>query len=691
MVTGSERSLTLKPYPQEWAETIDASALGEVRCTLADSIGRVWFGGTAGVARYADGRLEVVPGAPQEVTALCEGDDGVYALGGNGLARWNEQAGWQTVVGAPAGIQAGAAGRSGLAVATGKALHVLKEGAWQEHAFPEPAQVRGVALGAASTVWLATNAGLWRWDGKWMVLGADRLLSADVRAVLADKLGHAWAGTAAGLDLVAGDGWVEHVRGQDGLCYEDITALARSPEVTWIGTSCGLIRLQGATWDYYAGRRWLPDNRVVAVATTADATYAVTPSGVGRIYTRMMTLEQKAAYFEERIQKRHYRLAYVADCHLPEPGNTDKFIHEASDNDGLWTALYVVAESYRWAATKDPQARTLASKSLQAMLDLERKCSLPGYVARALVRKDEPNTHKSGGEWHDTADGLYEWKGDTSSDEIDGHLYAYSVYFDLVADDEEKRQIAQTVEHFMDYILDNGYYLIDVDGKPTRWGVWAPERLNADPRWQQERGLNSMEILSHLLAAHHITGKARYLEAYHDLVRNHHYALNTVHQKIMEVGEVNHSDDELAWCAYYPLLAYERDPELRAIYLFSFEQSWKVERPEHCPWYNFVYAALTGKPCDLEESVKNMRDQPMELITWRMTNSQRADLPLDPNNGRFQEPQALVAIPADERRVMRWNANPYRLDGGDDGRSEDDGAAFLISYWMGRYYGFIKE
>ena len=45
----------------------------------------------------------------------------------------------------------------------------------------------------------------------------------------------------------------------------------------------------------------------------------------------------------------------------------------------------------------------------------------------------------------------------------------------------------------------------------------------------------------------------------------------------------------------------------------------------------------------------------------------------------------LNLLPPDERPVMRWNANPFEIDGGDGGNSEDDGAAFLLPYWLGRY------
>ncbi len=698
MVTGTERNITLRPYPQEFSATLQES--GSFTCAVADGDGRVWLGGAEGLLRCEGDAVR--PCGPESggpagsVTALCRARGTVYAAAGKELFALQGER-WQPA-GAPGGeVQVlGGDDERVLAVAGGT-LHIGDGRQWQAVPLPEPVEVRAAAGGPAGRVYLATAAGLWRWaGGEWRRFGRGEghggMKSEDARALFVDRYGHVWVGTAAGIELLDGGEWWEHITGKEGLCYEDVTCLAPLPSGRlWIGTTWGLVRLDGGQWSYFASRRWLPHDRVLAVAATEEAVYAVTPGGVGRIWTRMMTLEEKAAYFEERIQKRHYRLGYVSDAGLENPGDTEHFFYHASDNDGLWTGLYVAAEAYRYGATKDPAARRLAATSLQAMLELTRKCTLRGYVARALVRKDEPKTRKSGGEWHSTADGQYEWKGDTSSDEIDGHLYAYSIYFDLVADEEEKRQIAEVTELFMDYILDNGCLLIDVDGKVTRWGVWAPSHLNDDPDWEPERGLNSLEMLSHLRAAYHITGKARYLEAYRDLVSNHHYALNTLWQKILEVGNVNHSDDELAFCAYYPLLAYEDDPELRRLYLLSYERSWQIERPEHSAWFNYMYGALTGQLFDAEETVRMLRESPMETICWETRNSQRADLVQDPHAGRFGELQATTALRADERQMIRWNGNPYRLDDRGDGRREDEGTAFLLPYWMGRYYGFITE
>src|SRR5207244_4304510 len=75
-------------------------------------------------------------------------------------------------------------------------------------------------------------------------------------------------------------------------------------------------------------------------------------------------------------------------------------------------------------------------------------------------------------------------------------------------------------------IVDHGYVLQDIDGRATRWGNWSPESLNGDPNWYEERAGNSVEILSFLGVAYHMTGKAKYQDAARYLIGKHGYARN---------------------------------------------------------------------------------------------------------------------------------------------------------------------
>ena len=167
--------------------------------------------------------------------------------------------------------------------------------------------------------------------------------------------------------------------------------------------------------------------------------------------------------------------------------------------------------------TKDPEAKKNAIRAYEAMERLETITGIPGFPARSYVASDESTGQ--GGEWHLTPDGKWKWKGDTSSDEIVGHMFAYPLFYDLVAEGEYKIRVKNLVYRIMNHIVENNYQLIDLDGKPTRWGVWTPDSLNYATNWWYERGINSLQILSFLKAAYHVTDDQKFEKAYETLIK----------------------------------------------------------------------------------------------------------------------------------------------------------------------------
>ena len=418
--------------------------------------------------------------------------------------------------------------------------------------------------------------------------------------------------------------------------------------------------------------------------------------GRGLDSKKEITLADKANHFEEILRKRHVWEGFIRELTLNVAGDPQSggVLHH-NDNDGLWTSLYVAAMSFRYAATQDQEAMRWASKSFHALEWLETITGISGFPARSIVKSGEPKKFKYDGEWHLDTFGKWEWKGDTSSDEIAGHFFAYSIYYDLVADEEEKKRIRRIVSRIMDHIIEHQWYLVDADGKPTRWGVWNPEQLNSnhlihglqDEDWHEECGLNSLLILAHLKTAYHITGQEKYQKKYFELIEKYGYADNTVQLKITApTGTVNHSDDELAFCAYYPLLKYETDSKLRAIYHKSLDRTWKIERPERNPWWNFTYCVFIGEDCAIDDSIRTLRELSWEQVNWRRENSIRKDVKIDPKNPT----QGLDVLPYDQICIQRWNGNPYQLDTGGQGEIEGDGIVFLLPYWMGRYHQLIR-
>lgn len=475
---------------------------------------------------------------------------------------------------------------------------------------------------------------------------------------------------------------------------ESITTVVRARDGSyWLGSNAGAMRCpprSDVRCDYFAGRRYLPDDEVVSIHLESDRfAWIRTRTGVARLEFRPMTLEEKARLFEERIRLRHNRYHLLGASELTRPGDLSSNRMFPNDNDGLWTAIYIGAEAFRFAATRDPEARRLARQSLDALMRLEEITGIPGFPARAYIRRGD--FRHSGGEWRPTPDGQFEWKGDTSSDEIVGHFFAYSVYYDLVAEEAEKPGIRAVVKRIMDHILEHGRYLVDVDGKPTTWGRWSPEYFRAKPPegigWC-DSPLNALELLSFVRTTHHITGDPRYLEEYRKLVAEGYARIAALYRE--RLCALNYSDEELAMLSFYPLFEYERDPELRGIYLDALEQWWENMRREESPLWIYIYNRATGKRVDVEKALRTLARYPMDLVTWTLRNSHRADIRSAPGKDRFGRGEVLDLLPPDERPVMRWNSNPFVVDGGNGGRSEDDGAAYLLPYWMGRYYKYLE-
>jgi len=580
-----------------------------------------------------------------------------------------------------------------LMVGTNRGLLTFN-GQWTLVPFTKGKRVNSMIKDAKGDIWLATNDGLIiRQGGNWINLD-DKLMAYGLkRSYFALENGNKQAGVLFGglfsVGCIADDGnhWI--LRGADGLPYGPVTTIRTSGESMWFGTERGAVR-KDQGWHYFNGKRWLPDNSVNDILPVDDRTvWIATRKGISRIEQVEMTLVQKAASFEERIKNRHDRYGLVSGSRLLIPGDLSTSKTGTDDNDGLWTSIYLASECFRYAVTKDPEAKKNAIRAYEAMEKLETITGISGFPARSFVAAGESTGE--GGEWHLTPDGKWKWKGDTSSDEIAGHMFAYPLFYDLVAEGEMKERVKNLVQRIMDHIVDNNFLLIDIDGKPTRWGVWTPDSLNVAENWWYERGINSLQILSFLKAAWHMTHDSKFESAYKDLIQKHHYAENTVQQKMYGPFDINHSDDELAFLPYYILFRYANDPEWLPVYTKSIQRSWNVEQADRIPIWNIIASAALKKDCDLNIALEEIQLIPMDMITWTMENSHRWDLPQDQLNDRFGYAQSVRPVPTPERGISKWNSNTYRYDSGSNGSGEDDGAYFLLPYWMGRYHGYFNE
>jgi hypothetical protein len=75
----------------------------------------------------------------------------------------------------------------------------------------------------------------------------------------------------------------------------------------------------------------------------------------------------------------------VGDCSFSAFGNVSSCLNHDDDNNGLWTSLVVAAESFRYAVTKDPNAKSEAVHFFNGMKMLNTITNIKGE--RLKVRK----------------------------------------------------------------------------------------------------------------------------------------------------------------------------------------------------------------------------------------------------------------------------------------------------------------
>jgi len=521
-------------------------------------------------------------------------------------------------------------------------------------------------------------------------------------------------GGNGGLDLNTGPAWFNPppaLKSQPGMPWPELTCRAGVAGGAWFGTTRGAFFERDGTnsryatpsapgidpprFRYYASKRWLRDDHVVDIAVGhAGDIWVLTRTGLNNIEFRRTTLAAKADWFHRKIRSRNIRYGFTAERHLPVPGDITSSEMIDTDNDGGWTSYYIGSLGTRYAVTHEPEIRRQAWESFAALERLQSIHTNTGFPARTFERKgfkvSDPDR------WRDAPDPGWEWKGHTSSDEISSQAFAHAVMWELVATNiTERSRIATNFVRIVDHILAHDLYLVDVDGKPTLWGRWNPEYVNWYPPTIHDRQLNSAELTAFLQLAFAMTGNPRYRDKAFEMFSKNGYLTNIlsslkliartpgyVHLGNDMGDEWNHSDDELSFFTYWPLVRFAFTDDLRAKYLSVVREHVAIESPERYPIWNFIAAACGLNEVDAAGSVWTLRGTPLDTIAWRITNSHRQDLTkLSPN---FMGRELKELLPPGERLMARINTQPFILDQGND-ETEFPGDEFLLGYWLGRY------
>ncbi|UZR98291.1 ligand-binding sensor domain-containing protein [Chondrinema litorale] len=666
-----------------WSLIITGKNQGPAYDVAIDKTENIWMATWNGVYSFQKNKLEKIKGTntpKPPIAKIVTSEEGIYAMGPFGI--------W-----------------------------LYQNSKWEEKNYKTAKTIRAAISDGEEGLWIGTDVGLYHCNDAKTILYQknEDLISAYVKGIDFSKTGDLWVGGLGGVSIRNQSTKIGEKRPKDGITHSEVNVVKTAPDgKIWVGTNYGITRFTPGDTAYSVrhSKRWLMDNEVRDITfDEVGNAWIATANGVSNIKRMEMTLADKAHYFYNQLIERHVREPWIIGrFKLTTAGDTSTMVPDDDDNDGEFTSNYLAMESFRYAVTQDPQAKERAKKAFDFLQYLREVTDANGFFARTIIPVSWEQSHDMNRtytehelaeeliknprhkpvetRWHVSEDGAWKWKGDTSSDEICGHFFGYYCYYNLVANNTEKQRIAEHVSKITDHLLENGFNLVDVDGTHTKWGVWSPKLLNDDPDWAQERDLNSLEILSFLKFAYHITKNETYQEAYLHLINDEGYLENAKNLYTKNPAWETYFDIYLALYLYPSLIKYEENPELQATYRAHLEQWYKKYSKTNSPLLNFTYNYLTGSNDGLKNSIFFLKDAPLDLVDWEIDNGSREDLQIV-RKPILEDIQVNQLRPPSEYRTMRWDRNPYHAVGG-IATQEREPVYWLLPYWMGRYLDLIK-
>ena len=662
----------------KWDKIILGEERGPAYAVTVEDDGSVLLGTWDGLYTYRDGRLKKEDGLKAPISVICGEKAGSYAIGPNGIWRKTAQ-GWKL----------------------------------QDYRISKA--VRDAITDKEGNLWVATDIGLYKCkDGKTELFQNTReLISCYAKSLSFASNGDLWVGVMGGVSIRNNTTQVKNLTPQNGIPSADVYCVRKSPDgVMWVGTRVGVVRYNpDFTHSLRFSKRWLCNDQVNAIAFDKDGNAWIgTAKGVSKIQRQNMTLAGKEQNYYSQLMKKHMRPPWTCGIlRLETAGDTATWRNSDDDNDGEYTGGYLAMESFRYAVTKEEDARLKARKAFDFLCLLQDVTGTEGFFARSVVPVDwkevhDPNRTYNQKEiaeelvidprykpveqrWHRSADGKWLWKGDTSSDEMDGHMMSYFFYYEYAANEEERVLIRKHVKKIIDRLMETNYNFVDVDGKYTHWGVWSPDQLNRDPDWASEKSLNSFELLAYLKLAAHITGDAKYEKVYHHLIDNEGYIKNASQLNKKNPAWQIYFDRTMEGYLFPILLKYETDPALKEFYAKLIEEWMAGQESGENLINNLTYALATGKKVNTRQTLDFLIDAPLDLVDWYIDHTLREDVKIV-RTPILEEIQVSVLPPASIRATVRWDKNPWSAKNGDPHQVREP-VFRLWPYWMARYLEII--
>lgn len=406
----------------------------------------------------------------------------------------------------------------------------------------------------------------------------------------------------------------------------------------------------------------------------------------GGDYSQNVPEESPASAFDKMYKK---YLGFGIGSYVMKSSNLELFVpgdwaEIGSENEiparrtrlleGFWSRTYSFREENRdndgyihWSHNGDGTATGLSNKPETDAGYLLNGENLRGVTVDASGEIPARLWNDLIGSGYDVSDIIY--KGDTSSDEIIGHLFIYKLAYDILGpeDPEIKALLTRTIDSFAQHIVDNGYALCDGTGQPTTWSKFSRTYLH-NGQVLGGAPLQTSVILSAFKLASYITGDQKWEDEYRMAALDpaYEYAkimtqeLERYNMSILEYANgvspvlgfilrplvgtklfkfvyrliLNYSDEEMAMLAYYLLFQMEDDEELLSYYREGLNDWWySISHSENPCWYYIYQLAYPNEEKTdvygnslIETASWSLSRHPIDLVRYLASNSNRDDI-----------------------------------------------------------------
>jgi len=378
--------------------------------------------------------------------------------------------------------------------------------------------------------------------------------------------------------------------------------------------------------------------------------------------------------------------------------------YDGQGDSTIHTAMYLASQAFRYAATGEKEAKQNAKRAAKALHHHLRVTGKPGYIARYAGPHKQPYYDPTdrpcsevkrchlveGG----TYDGHY-WLSDTSRDQYDGWFFGNAIAYDLIDDENLRRQIRADMKEVIDYLETTGFIIRDEKGRMT----------GAGDAWY----IPGFRMAWTLCAASVIDGPY-YWKLYEKQARAF---MPLVGLELFETPAHNLYD-------YYALMFYHRtgynisrletSKARRKFYVNSFETFVRPHTKDiDNVFFDYVFLSMKENPSAhvLEQDRKALALFPgppnrhlvppgSEKYAGPYSRFKEGICSAKIDGKRLCSPElrSLKPVPLNMRcpTDFVWQRSPYRVcpkHAKDKPRKVYPGIDYLLAYWMGRYHGFL--